>query len=77
MPGDNKYCPNCGTPHSQEVIFCSSCGTKFPEVIPPASSPTSPTTIAAGEKKREALEQQIKLKETELQRNYDFLSRSK
>ena len=30
MPGNQKFCPNCGTPSASEAAFCLTCGTKFP-----------------------------------------------
>jgi hypothetical protein len=43
MAGDTKYCPKCGAPHPLEVLFCTSCGAKFPErtvaqAVAPAAS---------------------------------------
>lgn len=32
MAGNQKYCPSCGTANSQEVSFCISCGSKFPQI---------------------------------------------
>lgn len=45
MASDQKYCPNCGTPHTREVVFCTSCGTKFPETTPETSNMPSTEPI--------------------------------
>ena len=44
MAGNQKFCPNCGTPSSVEAAFCLSCGSKFPafdaQGAPAAVAPT-------------------------------------
>jgi predicted RNA-binding Zn-ribbon protein involved in translation (DUF1610 family) len=45
MAGNQKFCPNCGTPNALEAAFCLSCGSKFPAFPPqgtPAAAPVQP-----------------------------------
>ena len=41
MAGNQKFCPNCGTPSSVEAVFCLSCGSKFPAFTPQGESATT------------------------------------
>ncbi len=42
MTGNQKYCPNCGTPSFVEAAFCLSCGSKFPAFTPQGATAAPP-----------------------------------
>jgi hypothetical protein len=42
------FCPNCGTPASDDAIFCGGCGTKLAEAIAAALSGKASTRTTSG-----------------------------